>query len=72
MCIKFSRKKKILYYSLPKLEYKTHERLNCFEMNENDILSIIKNLNASKAHEWDKISIRMIKLCGKTIASPFH
>ena len=29
---------------------------------------MIKNLNASKAHGWDKISIRMIKLCGKTIA----
>ena len=54
--------------ALPNLEYKTDERLNYFEINENDILSIIKNLNASKAHGWDKISIRMIKLCGKTIA----
>ena len=41
-----------------------------FEINENDILSIIKNLNASKAHGWDHISIRMIKLYGKTIATP--
>ena len=52
------------------LEYKADERLNYFEINENDILSIIKNLNASKAHGWDKILIRMIKLCGKTIAIP--
>ena len=28
----------------------------------------MKFLNASKAHRWDKISIKMIKLCGKTIA----
>ena len=54
--------------TLPNLEYKTDERLNYFEINKNDILSVINNLNASKAHEWDKISIRMIKLCSKTIA----
>ena len=54
--------------TLPNLECKTDERLNYFEINEDDILSIIKNPNASKAHGWDKISIRMIKLCDKTIA----
>ena len=26
---------------------------------------MIKNLNASKGHEWDKILIRMIKRCSK-------
>ena len=56
--------------TLPNLEYKTDERLNWFEINENDILLIIKNLNVSKAHRWDKTSIRMIKLCGKIIAIP--
>ena len=56
--------------TLPNLEYKTGERLNYFEINENDILSITKNVNASKANEWDKISTRIIKLCGKTIAFP--
>ena len=50
--------------TLPTLEYKTVERLNYFDISENDILSIIKNLNATKAHEWDKISIRTVKLCG--------
>ena len=55
--------------NLPNLEYKTNKQLNYFEINENDILSIIKNLNASKAHGWDKISIKMIKLCGKTLAT---
>ena len=56
--------------TLPNLEYKTDKRLNYFEINENEILSIIKNLNASKTHRWDKISIKMIKLCCKTIAIP--
>ena len=35
--------------TLPNIEYKTNERLNYFEINENEILSIIKNLNDSKA-----------------------
>ena len=56
--------------TIPNLEYKTDARLNHFEIHENDILSIIKSLNASKAHGWDKISIRMIKLCCKTIVIP--
>ena len=54
----------------PNLEYKTDERLNYFEIHEDGILPIIKNLNASKANGWDKISIRMIKLCGKTVVIP--
>ena len=56
--------------TLPNVEYKTDERLNYFEINENKIFSIIKNFIASKAHGWDNISIRMIKLCGKAIAIP--
>ena len=59
-----------LPYQALNLEYKTDERLIYFDINENEILSIIKDLNASKAHGWDKISIRMIKLYGKTIAIP--
>ena len=56
--------------TLLNLEYKIDERLNYFEIYENEILLIIKNLNAYKTHGWDKISIRMIKLCGRTIAIP--
>ena len=43
------------------IECKTNECLNYFDINENDILSIIKTLNASKPHRWDKISISIIK-----------
>ena len=35
-----------------------------------DINLIIKNLNTGKAHGWDNMSIRMVKLCGKSIALP--
>ena len=30
-------------------------------------LTVIKNLNVDKMHGWDNISIRMIKLCGKSL-----
>ena len=39
-------------------------------MKENDILLIIKNLNMNKAQRGDNVSIRMIQLCGKSIAKP--
>ena len=34
------------------------------------IVSIIRSLNSNKAHGWDGISIRMIKICDETIALP--
>ena len=34
------------------------------------IYKIIKDLNPNKAHGHDEISIRMIKLCGKSITEP--
>ena len=36
------------------------------------IYLISKNLNPEKAHGWDNISIRMIKLCGKAIVDPLQ
>ena len=56
--------------TLSNLEYKNIERLNYFDINENEVLSITKNINASKAHGWYKMLIRIIKRCGKTIAFP--
>lgn len=41
-----------------------------FDINETDILLIIKILNTSKAHVSNKISIRMIQICGKVLAIP--
>ena len=56
--------------TLPNFCYKTQKRTSDIEIKEDDILLIIKNLNPRKAHEWDNVSIRMIKLCGKSIAKP--
>ena len=46
---------------LPKFSYKTEKILTSFDIKDDDILSIIKNLNADKAHGWDQLSMRMIK-----------
>ena len=56
--------------TLPNFCYKTQKRISDIEIKEDDILLIIKNLNPNKAHEWDNVSIRMIQLCGKSIAKP--
>ena len=40
------------------------------KINEDDILSIIKSLNSNKSHGWDKLSIKMIKMCDKTLVYP--
>ena len=53
--------------TLPPLTTKTDKRLSSLKINEDDILSIIKSLNSNKSHGWDKLSIKMVKMCGKTL-----
>ena len=55
---------------LPNFSYKTEKRLTSFDIKDDDILLIIKNLNVNKAHGWDQLSIRMIKACGNSISFP--
>ena len=55
---------------LPTFYLRTDETLSSLKISDNDIFAIIKNLNPNKSHGWDNISIRMIKLCGKSIAYP--
>ena len=38
-------------------------KLTEFAISEEKILKIIRNLNPNKAHGWDGISARMIKIC---------
>ena len=45
----------------------TQSRLNSINFNEDEILKIIKALNIHKAHGHDDISIRMIKICDKSL-----
>ena len=40
--------------------------MNSFKVTESDILSIIKSLDSTKAHGYDNLSIRMIKMCSES------
>ena len=55
---------------LPDVSLKTNGRLNHIEIGSHDILKVINDLSPNKAHGWDEISIRMVKLCGETIVTP--
>ena len=57
---------------LPNFSYKTDKILTSFDVKDDDILPIIKNLNVDKAHGWDQLSIRMIKICGDSITFPLQ
>ena len=54
------------------LHYATEKRLNTLRFSNNDIEKIIQNLDPNKAHGYDKISIRMIKICDKSICKPLQ
>ena len=55
---------------LPSLLMSTDKRLNTVSIKKDDITSIIKFLNPTKARGFDDISIRMIQLCGDAITLP--
>ena len=65
LCTPIKNGSKLLSFS-----YKTEKRLTSFDINDDDILLIIKNLNLNKAHGWDQFSIKMIKVCGSAISFP--
>ena len=48
----------------------TQSRLNCIDFNGDEILKIVRALNILKAHGHDDISIRMIKICDKSLVKP--
>ena len=45
----------------------TDNRLSTVTFSRDDIGKIIQNLNPNKAHSYDNISIRMLKICGLSI-----
>ena len=55
---------------IPLLLMNTDKRLNTVTIKKDDIISIIKSLNPTKAHGFDKISIRMIQLRGGFYHTP--
>ena len=50
----------------------TDKRLSSFDFSEDDIMKVIQKLDPNKAHGQDNISIRMIKICGKSICIPLR
>ena len=50
----------------------TDNRLFTITFSHEDIGKIIQNLNPDKAHDYDNISIRMIKICGLSIYGPLE
>ena len=50
----------------------TNKPLSSLQFTFNDIKSKINKLEPSKAHGYDMISIRMIKLCGDFIYKPLE
>ena len=44
--------------------------INDVAISEEKILAIIRSLNPNKAHGWDEISIRMIKLSDASLVTP--
>ena len=51
---------------------RTDQSITFINFSQDDILKIIQNLNPNKAHGPDKISIRMIKICGKSLCKPLE
>ena len=54
------------------LHFTTEKPLDTLNFSNNDIEKIIQNLDPNKAHGHDKISIPMIKICGKSICKPLN
>ena len=54
----------------PRLHFLTDKRLSIIKFVNNDILKVVQTLNPNKAHGHDKISIRLLKLCGDSLCRP--
>ena len=48
----------------------TQSRLSSLDLNDDETFKIIRALNIHKAHGHDDISIRMIKICDKSLSKP--
>ena len=50
--------------------FNTESRLTTLNIDCDAIIKIIDNLNPAKAHGWDGISIKMMKMCEQSITIP--
>ena len=51
---------------------KTDKYLFNITYSSDDILKIIQNIDSRKVHGYDRISIRMLKICGPSICTPLE
>ena len=54
----------------PPVYLETDKKLCNLSINENDIYTIISNLDPNKSHGWDNLSVRMINLCCDSVIYP--
>ena len=52
------------------LHFTTEKCLDTLNFSNKHIEKIMQNLDPNKAHDHDKISIRMTEVCGKSICKP--
>ena len=55
---------------LPEFTFASDCRINDFLIQHDNVIKIIRDLNPAKAHGYDGISIRMIKMCAESIVVP--
>ena len=55
---------------LPMFSYVTTSRIGIIQINEQEILSLIRGINAAKSSGPDEISGRMLLLCDSSIVHP--
>ena len=49
----------------------THYRLESENLDPAKIISIIRAFDLNKAHEWDDVSVHMIKICDESLVNLF-
>ena len=55
---------------LPNVNVRTTSSIDDISFSSDSISKIIRNLNSNKAHGFDNISVKMIKLCGEALCEP--
>ena len=48
----------------------THHCLESVNLDPAKILSVIRAFDVSKAHGWDNVSVRMVKICDESLVKP--
>ena len=55
---------------LPEQRVMTDSTIGHVDFDPDKILAIIRSLNENKAHGWDNVSVRMIRICDDTLVIP--